>query len=260
MHPRFLHHYSKKYCFSPKTYTEESRNYRMACEFLQGSGIGQLLPPFRNSILDGRVFMRKHFNLVLSHSGNLTARDLNFYSFLGKTESPEFYKPYLMGEQLFPRPSELLMRQHLFMKNPWDDVHQPAVQPTEFRLHILEVGQVLNLQEKWMSQIDTCCTEYFIPKKWRSPIMFPEKNNSYQALGHLSSVIESSLVLFRNPEELPRLLVSVGFAAVMIMQVWSNILGSILLTKRCTTIPTCQSMTSMDFRCGLFFASRSAVC
>lgn len=225
MHPRYLHHYAKKYCFSPKTYTEESKNYRIACEFLQGSGIGHLLPPFRNSILDGRIFFRKHFNLVLSHSGNLTARELNFHSFLGKTDRSEFYKPYLMGEQLFPRPSELVMRQNLFIRPPWEESNQPAVQPTEFRLHIMDIGQVLNLQEKWMSQIDTCCTEYFIPKQWRSPIIFPVKNSSYQTLGHFSSILQSSLVLFQNPEELPRLLVSAGFAVVMIMQVWSNILG-----------------------------------
>lgn len=234
--PQFYYHPAKKSCFESEEYTADSLNFRVAMEFLQGSGIGTLLPPYKKWLLGDRNFVKKTYNLVLSHSGNLTSRDTANYPFLQKKKmgSGDFYKPYLMGEQLFPRTSDILMRNSVFARPPWQQDKTPVTHPAKVKLHIMDTMQVLNLQEKWMAQIDLACTEYFLPKKWRFKIYVPSSGDAFAVFKNLMA---QSMLLIQNPGEIPRLLVSTAFAAILIMQVWSNALGRlVLLTQRSSTL------------------------
>lgn len=99
----------------------------------------------------GAFYFRTKIDVILTYSETIPSYMLKTHPFLTEHDS-KYYKPYLMGEQLLPRPSEFKIFEDLFQ-------NQSRKLKFTLDLHIMDLYKVSQLQDKWKAQIASACND-----------------------------------------------------------------------------------------------------
>ncbi len=143
-------------------------------------------------------YIRKRYTILMSYSESLPGHAVTHNPIIEPVGS-DFYKPFMMLEQLQPRPSEAKY---------FNDIYKKETIDVEFNFQILDFFRVAHLQDMWITEIDSICSDPYSLEP--QPV---KKDGSVRRIG-----LGPWFVI-----------------TVVVLQLLSNILGIFCLIKRSTT-------------------------
>lgn len=178
--PRFSsHHSAKQQCYNP----QDVSYYNWMVDILNG-GHGKYLSRV-NPDTKSTLFLRKKIVLGLSYSQTTPTPSILQHEFL-KVHSGNFYIPYLMLEQLPPRPSEITYGDMVAMKQK---------QYFTVQFDIVDNWRMSSMQDRFIAYMDYICGEVVPPL---NKILNAENTGFFQSIVFWLAIISAFLQFTAN--------------------------------------------------------------
>lgn len=115
------------------------------------------------------IYLRRIYTILMSYSESLPSHAVIYNPVLEAVDTA-YYKPFLMVEQLQPRPSDIYLLLNELKRKETVDVH--------FSFQVLDFFTVAHLQDIWINEMDSICHD---PYSLEQPPV--KRNGAFRRVG-----------------------------------------------------------------------------